>query len=247
MRNFKLTLEYDGSGFKGWQSQSQGERTVQDELERVLFQIFKVRVVAIASGRTDSGVHALGQVVSFKAETKMKSVEILRALRALLPTDMMALDVKEVDLDFHAQYNVKSKTYRYTILNRPYSSAFQRNHCHFFPHPLNLTRMREEAKFFVGKKDFKSFEATDLSRPKHTTVRTIKKMVILKKGHWITIDIQADGFLYKMVRNIVGTLLEAGRGRLAKGEVKRIIQKKDRTKAGETAVPQGLCLMEVKY
>jgi tRNA pseudouridine38-40 synthase len=247
MGNFKLTLEYDGTGFNGWQQQSQGERTVQGELEKVLFQIFKTKVNAIASGRTDAGVHALGQVVSFKTDTKMTPLQIHRAMNALLPSDIAALNVKEVDSEFHAQYSVKSKTYRYTILNRQYRSAHERNRCHYFSYPLNVAVMKREAKALVGKKDFKSFEASDPVRARHTTVRTVKKIVIRKKGDWVTIDIEADGFLYKMVRNIVGTLLEVGTGRLTPGSIKRILTKKDRTKAGETAVPQGLCLLEVKY
>jgi tRNA pseudouridine38-40 synthase len=247
MRNFKLTLEYDGTGFNGWQTQSQGERTVQNELEKVLCKVFKAKVPATASGRTDAGVHALGQVVHFKTETRMKPAEVQRALNALLPSDIVVLNVKEVDPDFHAQYSVKSKTYRYTILNRSFPSALHRNHCHFYPHPLNVSRMRDGAKALIGRKDFKSFEASDPARAKHTTVRTVKRIVIRQDGPWITVDIEADGFLYKMVRNIVGTLLETGRGRLAKGEVRRILKNRDRTKAGETAVPQGLCLLAVKY
>jgi tRNA pseudouridine38-40 synthase len=247
MRNFKLTLEYDGTGFNGWQMQSQGERTVQGELEKVLFQIFKAKVNAIASGRTDAGVHALGQVVSFKAETHMKPAEIQKALNALLPADIAVLAVKEVDQDFHAQYSATAKTYRYTILNRDHRSALEKDRCHFFPYPLNVRRMQEEAKALIGRKDFKSFEASDPVRQQHSTLRTIKRIVIRKQGVWVTIDVEADGFLYKMVRNIVGTLLEAGRGRLPEGRVRRILKSQDRTKAGETAVPQGLCLLKVKY
>jgi tRNA pseudouridine38-40 synthase len=247
MRNFKLTLEYDGTGFKGWQQQSQGERTIQGELRKVLYQIFKAHVTVIASGRTDAGVHALGQVVNFKVITRMKPAAIRMALNALLPPDISIVDVKEVNLDFHAILHVKSKTYRYTILHRDYPSALQRNHCHFYWHPLSVTRMRQEAKALVGRKDFKSFEASDPVRRKHSTVRTIKRVVIAQDGPWITIDIKADGFLYKMVRNIVGSLLLVGRGHLPHGEIRRILQKKDRTKAGDTAVAQGLCLLEVEY
>jgi tRNA pseudouridine38-40 synthase len=247
LRNFKLTLEYDGTDFKGWQLQSQGERTIQGELKKVLLQIFKANVTVIASGRTDAGVHALGQVVNFKVTTRMAPLEIKKALNALLPADIAVVDIKEVDLKFHAILDVKSKTYRYVILNRDYPSAIQRNRCHFFWHSLDVARMKAEAKLLLGKRDFKSFEASDPVRRKHSTVRTIKKILVRKEGPWITIDIQADGFLYKMVRNIVGTLLEAGRGRLAKGGIKHVLKKKDRTHAGETAVPQGLYLLEVKY
>ncbi len=247
MRNFKLTLEYDGTAFNGWQVQSQGECTIQGELTQSLFQVFKQKVTVIASGRTDAGVHALGQVVHFKVKTRMAPYEIQKALTSFLPSDIVVVAAEEVDLDFHAQYSVKSKTYRYTILNRSYASALERNRCHFYPYSLNVSRMRREAKALIGKKDCKSFEAADRDRKKHTTVRTIKKVTVRKKGDWITIDIQADGFLYKMVRNIVGTLLEVGNGRLPLGSIKRILAQKDRCQAGQTAQPQGLCLVEVRY
>ena len=247
MRNFKLILEYDGTGFNGWQVQSQGERTVQGEIQKVLFQIFKHKVVVIASGRTDAGVHALGQVINFKVRSRMSPLEVQRAMTAFLPTDIVIKNAEDVDPAFHAQHEARSKTYRYTILNRKYSSAKERNFCHFYPHRMNLSRMRKEAKTLVGRKDFKSFEAADHQRAKHSTVRAIKRVDIRKKNDWVTIDIEADGFLYKMVRNIVGTLLDAGSGRLPKGEIKSILTKKDRCLAGQTAEPQGLCLLEVKY
>ena len=126
MRNFKITFEYDGAQFAGWQAQARGERTVQGELEAVLLKIFKKPVKAIASGRTDSGVHAQGQVVSFKADTRMKPLEIQRALNSLLPADIAVHEAREVKDDFHAQYSVKEKTYRYTVLNRKYRSVFLR-------------------------------------------------------------------------------------------------------------------------
>ena len=220
---------------------------MQGELKKVLLQIFKAHVTVIASGRTDAGVHASGQVVNFKVVTRMTTEEIRRALNALLPPDIAVMDVQEVDLQFHAILDVKSKTYRYTILHRDYPSALQRNRCHFYWHALDVSRMKEEAKALVGKKDFKSFEASDPVRRKHSTVRTVKKVLIRKQGPWITIDIEADGFLYKMVRNIVGTLLEAGSGKLPKGGIRQILRRKDRTKAGVTAVAQGLCLLEVTY
>lgn len=247
MRNFKLTIEYDGTGFNGWQIQSQGERTVQGEIQQVLLQVFKQKVAVIASGRTDAGVHALGQVINFKVKSRMTPQEVQKAMTSFLPADIVVRDAQEVALDFHSQYSVKSKTYRYTILNRSYASAKERNFCHFYPYKINLKRMRQEAKAFVGKKNFKSFEAADHERGKHTTVRRIKRVDIKKKDEWVVIDIEADGFLYKMVRNIVGTLLDAGSGRLSKGGVSAILAKKDRCQAGETAEPQGLCLLEVKY
>ena len=217
MRNFKITIEYDGSGFCGWQTQAQGERTVQGELEAVLLKIFKQPVKVIASGRTDSGVHAQGQVVSFKADTRMKPLEIQRALNSLLPADIAVLEAKEVKSDFHAQYSVKEKTYRYTVLNRKYRSVFLRDRVYFYPYPLNIARMRKASKYLIGRHDFKSFQAYDPLRAERQTVRTIKKIVIKKEGDLIHIDVTADGFLYKMVRNIAGTLLAIGSGQLPLG------------------------------
>jgi len=247
MRNFKVTFEYDGSNFCGWQTQAQGERTVQGELIAVLFKIFKTPTKVIASGRTDSGVHARGQVISFKADTRMKPLEIKRALNSLLPPDIAVHEVKEVDDDFHAQYSVKEKTYRYTVLNRRTRSVFLKGHTFFYPQPLDVTAMRRAAKSLVGRHDFKSFQAYDPLRAERQTVRTIKKLVIAKKENLIYMDVTADGFLYKMVRNIAGTLIAIGAGQLPSEEMPKILKSKDRKKAHNTAPAQGLTLMKVKY
>jgi len=247
MPNFKVIFEYDGVSFCGWQAQGQGERTVQGELEAVLLKIFKKTIKVIASGRTDSGVHAQGQVISFKAETRMKPLEIKRALNSLLPPDIAVHEVREVKDDFHAQYSVKEKTYRYTILNRTSRSVFLRDRVYFYPYPLNLAAMRKASKFLVGKHDFKSFQAHDPLRAERQTVRTIRKIVIKKEDDTIYIDITADGFLYKMVRNIVGTLVSMGAGHLSIQEMPKILKAKNRKFAKETAPAEGLCLMAVKY
>jgi len=247
MRNLKITIEYDGSEFCGWQTQAQGERTVQGELEAVLSKIFKQPIKAIACGRTDSGVHARGQVVSFKANTRMKPLEIQRALNSLLPDDIAVHEAKEVKSDFHAQYSVKEKTYRYTILNRKFRSVFLKDRVCFYPYPLNISNMRRAAKCLIGRHDFKSFQAYDPLRAKRQTVRTVKKIVIKKEGDLIHIDITADGFLYKMVRNIAGTLLAIGSGQLPTDEMPKILKAKNRKTARDTAPAEGLCLMSVKY
>ncbi len=248
MRNFKLTIEYDGTLFNGWQRQGQGERTVQGELETLLAKIFKVESVSvIASGRTDSGVHAQGQVAHVKAETRMKPSELHKALTAWSPKDIAIVKVQEVDLDFHAQYSVKSKTYRYTILNRPYPSALLRHQVLFFPYKLNITAMRRAAKLFIGLHDFKSFQAYDKLRADKTTVRTIKKLTVTQQDDLILIDITADGFLYKMVRNITGLLLEVGRGQRHSEEVLKLLKAKDRTQSAKTAPAEGLSLLKVLY
>jgi tRNA pseudouridine38-40 synthase len=247
MRNFKMTFEYDGAEFCGCQTQAQGERTVQGDLEAVLLKVFKKPVKVIASGRTDSGVHAQGQVISFKADTRMKPLEIKRALNSLLPPDIAVHEAREVKDDFHAQYSVKEKTYRYTVLNRKYRSVFLRERVYYYPYPLNVSHMRKGAKYLVGRHDFKSFQAYDPLRAERQTVRTIKKLVIKKEGDLVHIDVTADGFLYKMVRNIVGTLLAIGAAQLPLKEMPKILKAKNRKAAWDTAPAEGLCLMSVKY
>jgi len=247
MRNFKITFEYDGVGFCGWQTQAQGERTVQGEMEAVLLKVFKQPIRVIASGRTDSGVHARSQVISFKADTRMKPLEIQRALNSRLPADITVHEVRQVKSDFHAQYSVKEKTYRYTVLNRKYRSAFLRDRVYFYPYPLNISNMRKAAKYLIGSHDFKSFQAYDPRRAQRQTKRTIKKIAIKKEGDLIHIDVTADGFLYKMVRNIAGTLLAIGSGQLPLGDMPKILKAKNRQMAWDTAPAEGLCLMAVKY
>jgi len=261
-RNIKLTIEYDGTNFHGWQTQAKrsksrnqpkrrAQRTVQEEIEKVLKKIFKRNHKLIGSGRTDSGVHAFGQVAHFKSHTSMSVTEIQSALNANLPDDIAIIKVEEVPLNFHAQYSVKSKIYRYTIFNATARCAQQRHFCLYYPYKLNIRNMREEAKDLVGRKDFKSFTASDPAKrkanKKEDTVRTIKRLAISRKGDNLIVDIEANGFLYKMVRNIIGTLLEVGRGKLTKGSIKQILAEKNRHAAGNTAKPKGLALIEVRY
>lgn len=261
-RNIKLTIEYDGTHFNGWQTQTAREkqsqknahkkqRTIQEEIEEALKKIFKQHLKLIGSGRTDSGVHAIEQIANFKTRSLMPVKEMRSALNANLPDDIAIIETKEVAPDFHAQYSVKSKTYRYTILNRNVRCAQQRNFCLFYPYKLNIRAMREEAKFLVGRKNFKSFTASDPAKrksgKKENTIRTIRRLTISKRGDFITVDVEADGFLYKMVRNIVGTLLEIGNGKLAKGSMQKILSEKDRKAAGNTAKPKGLALLKVRY
>lgn len=247
MRNFKITLEYDGTDFKGWQVQPGGQRSVQGEIEKVLQKIFTKKIRIIGSGRTDQGVHAYGQVANFKVQTEFGTDKIQRALNATLPEDVAVLDVEEVPLDFHSQYSAKSKIYRYTILNRRARCAQLRQFCLHIPYRLNVPAMRREAKALIGRKDFRSFVANDPSREQKDTVRTIKRVDIKKTGDRIIIDLEADGFLYKMVRGIIGTLIEIGRGQLPQRSIKRILLKKDRKSAAYSAKPHGLCLLSVKY
>ncbi|MDO8675504.1 MAG: tRNA pseudouridine(38-40) synthase TruA [Candidatus Omnitrophota bacterium] len=247
MPNFKLTIEYDGSGFCGWQVQAQGERTVQGELQKILTKIFKQDISSIASGRTDSGVHAEAQVVSFKAKTRMTPAQIQKALNASLPLDIAVLEAKSVGANFHAQYNAKRKTYRYTVLNRDHRSVFWRDRAYFYPHQLDLAAMRRVAKFLVGKHDFRSFQAFDPLRAERDTVRTVKALTVIREGDFIHIEVTANGFLYKMVRNMVGTLLAVGCGRMKPAQVGALLKAKNRNAAPKTAPARGLCLMSVQY
>lgn len=248
-RNIKLTIEYDGTNFQGWQIQPEGQRTVQGEIEGALQKIFKKKIKLIGSGRTDSGVHALGQVGNFVTQSAMSMTEITKALNANLPKDIAITEAKNVPTKFHAQYSAKTKTYRYTIFCRENRSALKKAHCLHYPHKLNVTQMRREASALIGRKDFKSFQAADAAqRPKNkSTIRTIKRVDIQKKGDYLYIEIEGNGFLYKMVRNIVGTLLSIGRGSLPKGSMRTILLKKDRNDAGDTAKAKGLSLIKVKY
>ncbi len=249
MRTFKLTIEYDGTDFKGWQVQTSRQRTVQGEIEKALKKIFGKPARLTGSGRTDTGVHARGQVAHFKASTQMDVEEVLRALNGNLPQDITVLAAQEVPADFHARYDVKRKTYQYFILNRAVRPCLDRRTCWHIPQKLNLTKMREEAQALVGTHDFRSFMAADpAERSGHkNTVRRIKQLEITRKKDLITVKIEANGFLYKMVRNIVGTLVAAGRGQLPKGQIKEILRKKDRNLAAATAPAQGLFLWEVNY
>jgi len=231
MRNFKMILEYDGTAFSGWQTQFEGSRTVQNHLEEKLEKIFKKKIHCQASGRTDSGVHALGQVVHFKVDTKIKPSLIHKALNSFLDRDVSIVKVSEVPLDFHAQRDVKSKTYRYTILNRSYPSALLRDRAFFYPYPLNISAMRKSALDLKGTRNFKPFQsAAQRSRIKNT-VRTVKGLKISKEDDLVHITITSDGFLYKMVRNITGALIAAGSGRFPV----------------KTAPGHGLCLISVRY
>ena len=247
MRNFKLTLEYDGTHFSGWQTQAVGLRTIQNHLEEKLERIFKKKVHCQASGRTDQGVHALAQVVHFKAETGIKASLIQKALNSFLDRDLSVVKCQEVPLDFHAQKNVISKTYRYTILNRAYPSALWRDRAFFYPHPLNLSAMRKAAGHLKGTHDFRSFQsAAQRSRIKNT-VRTIKALSITKEDDLIHISITSDGFLYKMVRNITGALIAVGSGRMDHGSILKLLISRERILAPRTAPSYGLCLMSVRY
>lgn len=248
MRKFKLVLEYDGAAFNGWQTQAPGFRTIQEHLEDNLKKIFKTKVNCLASGRTDQGVHALAQVAHFTVDTTHSADIIYKALNTFLDRDVSVISVEEVSLTFDAQRQVKEKTYRYTILNRKAPSALWRDRAYFYPEKLNLTDMRRAAKDVVGKKDFMAFQNASERSKTGTTVRHVKKLTITKAEDMIHVTITADGFLYKMVRNIVGALIAVGNGSIPKTSIPNILKSKSRKlNTIRTAPSHGLCLVSVKY
>ena len=256
MRNVKLLIEYEGTNYSGWQAQKNTTKTIQQILEKALKRVFHEEIKLTGAGRTDAGVHAFAQVANFKTSSKLSLGLIQRALNGLLPKDISVKEIKEVPQSFHSRYDAKNKTYRYIILEGPSRLSINRNLFRRIPYRLDLAKMQTAAKFLKGRHDFRAFCASGSSIK--GTKRTIKKFSIgiscsnflgrLPEGHrFIIIDIQADGFLYNMVRNIVGTLIEVGRGRFAPNHVKAILSSRNRKNAGPTAPSAGLTLLKINY
>jgi len=254
MRNLKIKIEYKGTNYCGWQTQKNNRNTrlqtlqrksIQEIIEEILQKILQEKVKLISSGRTDAGVHALGQVANFKTTSNIIPKRLQKSLNDLLPEDIVVSSVEEVGGDFHSRFNAKSKVYRYTILNRNYPSVFLKDTVYFYPYPLDIRLMRKESRVLIGRHDFKSFQAS--GKKEIDTIRTIKKIKILKNKDLIFVDIEGNGFLHNMVRSIVGTLLEIGRGRLRRGSLKKILLSRDRKAAGPTLPARGLCLVKVNY
>lgn len=277
MRNIRLLIEYEGTNYAGWQRQNprrgdlastRGPKTIQQTLEDAIEQITREKVVLYGAGRTDAGVHAMGQVAHFKTASEIFTTKLPSAINAHLPYDIAVKSAEEVPDTFHAQYDAKSKVYRYTVLNEPLRCVLFRNFCYHFPFSLDINKMKEASQFLLGAHDFRTFQThvtpkastqsdvrqsvwrTDsLGRTytKKSSVRTMSVIEIKKENGFIHFLLEADGFLYNMARAIVGTLLEVGRGKITPNEFKRILEAKNRRLAGETVPAKGLCLMEIKY
>jgi len=241
---FKLTLEYDGSRYHGWQIQPDLP-TIQGELEAAVRQVTQQPIDVVGAGRTDAGVHALGQVAHFSTIARLSAEEWQRALNGLLPHDIAVLAVEQAPDTFHARYAAKSKLYRYRILTRAYRSALERTRTWHVWHHLDAATMREAAACLVGNHDFSSFQGspTDTDKP----VCEITRLTVEPSGNELAIEVEANRFLKQMVRNIVGTLVEVGRGKLQAGNVAEILAARDGTKAGPTAPAHGLYLVKVDY
>lgn len=250
-RNLRLLLAYDGTGFHGWQRQpslATLQACVEDSISRIVSEPVKL----YASGRTDAGVHALGQVANFTTSCRIPTANLQRALNDILPADVRVRAVGEVAPDFHARYDVRSKIYRYRILQADVCPPFLWRYVWHYPHALDRRLMAAAARVFIGEHDFTSFAATGTAEEddlEPSMVRTVFSSKILwrERTGMLAYDVRGSGFLHHMVRNFVGTLVEAGRGRLTPGDVLRILQARHRTLAGPTAPPQGLCLMRVEY
>lgn len=244
MRNIKLTIEYDGKDFNGWQKQP-NKPNIQGEIERAIYNITKEEVDLIGSGRTDAGVHALGQVANFKTNSNIPIEKLALAINSQLKNSIIIKKAEEVDERFHSRYNAKHKTYRYIINNSPCGTAIYRNLEYCFPIKLDVAKMQEAAKYFEGEHDFKAFKSSGTSAK--NSVRTIYNASVKQEGEKIIIELTGNGFLYNMVRIISGTLLDVGLQKIKPEEIKNIIEEKDRQKAGKTLPAHGLYLVEVKY
>jgi tRNA pseudouridine38-40 synthase len=245
MRNFKMTVEYDGTAYCGWQRQENGI-SIQQKLEEAIKLITGQKIAVIGSGRTDAGVHALNQVGSFKCSTKLPVNKIFMGMNSVLPPDIVVKELEEMTENFHALRDVKSKIYIYKICNQRLRPALGRNYFWHVRYPLDLGKIKKASKYLLGTHDFSCFCATGTDVKDR--VRTIVAVEI-KTGDdgLIEIKVESHGFLKYMVRNIIGTLVEIGRGKREPEEIKAIIESKNRNSAGATAPAYGLFLKEVKY
>jgi len=245
MRNIKLTIEYDGTGYHGWQIQ-QNSPTIQGILQEKIGVITGEGISLIGSGRTDAGVHAIGQVANFRTESGISLEAIKRGVNSLLPDDIAIRRAEEVSDDFHARFSARSKLYEYRVLNSSVPSPIERNFSWHVSRRLDLGEMRKAAQMLLGTHDFSSFRSaqSDNLNP----VRTLMTLEIRKRrNHMISIRVRANAFLKQMVRNVVGCLVDVGRGKLDPEDLGEILDARDRTEAGMAAPPHGLFLVKVEY
>ncbi len=244
MKRVKLTVAYDGTNYHGWQIQPNGN-TIEEELNRHLSELLKEEIKVTGASRTDAGVHALGNVAVFDTRAKMPAEKISYALNTRLPADIRIQDSSEVAADFHPRFCDTVKTYEYRILNRRFPDPTKRLYSFFYYYPLDVQRMKEGAAYLVGEHDFRAF--CTMKPELENTVRTIYSLDVEKTGDMIVLRVTGSGFLYNMVRIITGTLIRVGGGFYEPEYVRTILESRDRALAGETARPEGLTLVEIKY
>ena len=245
MRRIKLTVAYDGCNYSGWQIQP-NVITIESVLNEALSSLFKEEIHVIGASRTDTGVHALGNIAVFDTEARMPGDKVSYALNQRLPQDIRIEDSREVPLDFHPRHCNSRKTYEYKILNREFPLPTYRLYAHFTYVPLDVTRMQQAADYLVGEHDFKSFCCVKTQA--ESTVRTIYSVDVRTEDEaYIVIRVSGNGFLYNMIRIIAGTLVKAGKGKITPQDIDLMLEAKNRCEAGQTAPPQGLTLMNIDY
>ena len=244
MRNIKITIEYDGTNYHGWQIQPNAV-TIQAAIQDALATITKTQTQIIGAGRTDTGVHAAGQVANFYTCSQMPLISFQKALNATLPRDIVIIDAEEVSPDFHARFSAVSRTYRYTILNRAYPSALLRSSAYFFPEPIDVEGADIACRLLVGKQDFSSFQRSGSDRI--NPICEIYECRCWREGDSVYFEIEADAFLRGMVRAIVGTILKLRDRKDSVNQLHKILDARDRSVAGTSAPPHGLSLLRIKY
>lgn len=245
MRNIRIKVAYEGTRYQGWQKQESSENTIQGKLERLISRMCKEEIAIQGSGRTDAGVHALGQVVNFHTGSDMSTEEMLQFMNQYLPEDIAVVEIAEAAERFHSRLNARGKRYSYRVWNSAIPNVFYRRYAHTIAETLDVEAMRTAAAVFLGEHDFKSFTST--KKGKKSTVRRIDCIEIKKEGDLITFTFEGNGFLYHMVRILVGTLLEVGLGKREAASIPELIEARNRELAGALVPGKGLVLEEVFY
>ncbi len=243
-RNIKCVVAYDGAKYQGWQRLKNSDNTIQGKIENVLSKMTDERIEIIGSGRTDAGVHARCQVCNFHTKCQKSVENMMDYINKYLPDDIVVCQVEDVDLRFHSRFQAKEKTYIYRIWMGEYPPVFERKYVHAITGELNLRKMKEGALLFIGEHDFQGFCTRKV---KKSTVRRIERVELIREGKELKIAVTGNGFLYNMVRIMVGTLLEIGKGTLTKQAIVEALETKDRSRAGEKAPAKGLILHDVSY
>lgn len=245
MRNFKLTLQYDGLKYRGWQSQKDEDNTIQTKLETLLSRLLDEEIEVIGAGRTDAGVHARAMVCNFKSKTRLSKEQLLAKIREYLPHDIGAISLEVVPDKFHSRFSAKAKTYKYRIWTSDNPCVFERNYVYRFMEPLDVAQMQKAAEYLMGEHDFTAF--TTNKHMKKSAVRNVDRIDFEKTDDELIISFHGDGFLYNMVRIMTGTLLEVGTGKKSPEDIPKILESKIRENAGFTAPAHGLILYEIEY
>jgi tRNA pseudouridine38-40 synthase len=245
VNNYRLSIQYDGGRYRGWQRLGRGENTIQAKLEQVLSRMIGRELQVIGSSRTDAGVHALHQVVNFRVEEQLAADEVKQYLNNYLPQDISVLEVISVPENFHARFHAKRKTYLYKLWNRDYPHPFVRKYSMHVPQHLNLSAMREAAQHFLGKHDFAAF--SNAQSKKKTTVREIYSLAIIEDDGFVLVRVCGDGFLHNMVRKMVGALIAVGKGELRPVDVQTALASGQRGQVGPMADACGLYLEKIEF